>query len=473
MMISISPAPGHRKYPGKLVSNHHPDKVIAVFSGPSLERSLVEHIPGFIWKPPAAQGDVLKTLKIDKPDVIAIIDGYFDGVPSIWHKEILFALSNGVKVYGSSSMGALRAAETDTYGMIGVGLIYQQYRDNVLEDDDEVAVLHAPAELGFKPLSLPMVNVRTTIHKLILKDLICPDIGNRLIDIAKSIFYQHRQWEAIFNIYDKRYEKLPAETDYLVLMEEHYIDQKRNDALELMEQLKTTVTSAAELKTTPEASHDNFKFEWSVMWDKIYHQALNNQNGTGESQFIIDELRLTPDDYTGFLTRVQLKQLALQEAERLRVNVDKNDMARALKNLREKHKLFNRTLIDTWLDSNDLDIKHLDLLLQEEIKTNKIVPKQQEIDRSLLLDELKISGNYVGLKSAAASKKTIVDSDITVPDIKPAMLLNWYFETELNRNIPADIDLYISSIGLNNRTQFYQLLNRHYQFQLANQKEKP
>ena len=38
---------------------------------------------------------------------IGIIDGHFGNVPSVWHKEILFALSKGVEVSGAASMGAL------------------------------------------------------------------------------------------------------------------------------------------------------------------------------------------------------------------------------------------------------------------------------------------------------------------------------------------------------------------------------
>ena len=53
--------------------------------------------------------------------VIGLVDGVFERVPAVWHKEILFALSEGVHVYGAASMGALRAAELDTFGMRGVG----------------------------------------------------------------------------------------------------------------------------------------------------------------------------------------------------------------------------------------------------------------------------------------------------------------------------------------------------------------
>src|SRR5688572_32760283 len=52
---------------------------------------------------------------------------------------------SGVRVFGAASMGALRAAELQPFGMIGVGQVFQAYRRGHLTDDDEVAVAHGPA----------------------------------------------------------------------------------------------------------------------------------------------------------------------------------------------------------------------------------------------------------------------------------------------------------------------------------------
>ena len=57
-------------------------------------------------------------------DAILIVDGEFGQSLSVWHKEILHALHRGIRVVGASSMGALRAAELDRFGMEGVGEIY-------------------------------------------------------------------------------------------------------------------------------------------------------------------------------------------------------------------------------------------------------------------------------------------------------------------------------------------------------------
>jgi len=52
--------------------------------------------------------------------------GYFEIVPTVWHKEILWAMDRGIHVYGGASIGALRAAELADFGMTGIGQIYEQ-----------------------------------------------------------------------------------------------------------------------------------------------------------------------------------------------------------------------------------------------------------------------------------------------------------------------------------------------------------
>src|SRR6185437_13385815 len=87
-----------------------------------------------VYLPPVAQGDVYRVTRL-QPDAIGIVDGYFDRVPAVWHKEILWAMSCGIPVFGSASMGALRAAELAAFGMEGVGAIFEAYRDGVIEAD--------------------------------------------------------------------------------------------------------------------------------------------------------------------------------------------------------------------------------------------------------------------------------------------------------------------------------------------------
>src|SRR5690606_7891959 len=117
---------------------------LVVFAGPSLPPGeLRARFPEFSFAGPAQCGDVYRAAR-QRPRAIGLIDGYFDHRLSVWHKELLWALSQAIPVYGAASMGALRAAELDVHGMIGVGVVYELFRRGELEEDDEVAVVHGP-----------------------------------------------------------------------------------------------------------------------------------------------------------------------------------------------------------------------------------------------------------------------------------------------------------------------------------------
>ena len=133
-----------------------------VFLGPTLPLAEARAVLDATYLPPVSQGDVYRA-SLERPSAIGIIDGYFERVPAVWHKEILWAMSQGIHVFGAASTGALRAAELAPYGMVGVGAIFEAFRTGVLEDDDEVAVVHGAEDTGYRSLSEAMVNVRATL----------------------------------------------------------------------------------------------------------------------------------------------------------------------------------------------------------------------------------------------------------------------------------------------------------------------
>src|SRR5688572_11448701 len=130
-----------------------------IYIGPTLPADEVQRaLPAAMLMPPAAVGDILRASRMRGVRRIAIVDGYFERMAAVWHKEILVALERGIMVYGAASMGALRAAELAQFGMIGVGLIYRGYARGALVADDEVAVAHLPGEYGYRAVSDALVN---------------------------------------------------------------------------------------------------------------------------------------------------------------------------------------------------------------------------------------------------------------------------------------------------------------------------
>ena len=172
---------------------------ISVFAGPSLAGWVAA--PPFERLPPAGVGDMLALLT-GPPHTVVLIDGVFGSRPAVWHKEILLLLARGFRVIGAASMGALRAAELDRFGMIGCGAIYRAYADGRITADDEVAVLHAPAALGGQPLSLAQVNVRATLCKAVRARVLTADIARQLRNASAAIHYRDRDWPGVAALAD-------------------------------------------------------------------------------------------------------------------------------------------------------------------------------------------------------------------------------------------------------------------------------
>jgi len=224
-----------------------------VFAGPSLPRDARERFPAVTFRGPARQGDVYLALRA-APRVIAIIDGYFDAVPSVWHKEVLWAMAEGVHVLGASSMGALRAAELDSFGMEGVGLVYDAYRSGRIEDDDEVAVTHGPADLGYRPLTLAMVSIRATLETFGIDQLDSLESLRTFRNAAKSLGY----WERTVPLITDRARELGVrEGDLSVLsgfLRDRSVDLKAEDA----DLLLATLDARAEEFTAPKQVRYDF-----------------------------------------------------------------------------------------------------------------------------------------------------------------------------------------------------------------------
>ena len=156
---------------------------VYVFLGPTLPREAARLELDAHFLPPVSRGcyRVART----HPFAIGVIDGNVERVPAVWHKEILWALSQRIHVFGGASMGALRAAELSTYGMRGIGGIYQDYQTGLLEDNDEVAVVHGDESTGYKVTSEAMVNIRATLRAAERAGAIRSDLRERLEGLAE------------------------------------------------------------------------------------------------------------------------------------------------------------------------------------------------------------------------------------------------------------------------------------------------
>jgi hypothetical protein len=200
---------------------------ITVFLGPSLNFTEAEEILPATYLPPAKRGDIAAAVR-EGSDIICLIDGVFHQDAAVAHREILYALKHGVRVIGSSSMGALRAAEMDTLGMEGVGEIYRMYKSGELVSDDEVALIFDPVTSS--ALSEPLINIRCTLKKAQEQGIIDNAAHDALLTAARSVFYPQRTFTRIVAVAGDAVNAGMRE-QFISWVRTGQCDQKRDDAI--------------------------------------------------------------------------------------------------------------------------------------------------------------------------------------------------------------------------------------------------
>jgi len=166
---------------------------LVVFLGPSLPAAEARALGPCRVLPPARAGDLFAVLP-ERPLAVALVDGVFEAVPSIWQHELAAAQAAGVQVFGGGSMGALRAVELRRAGVVGVGRIFGWFRDGLLCDDAEVALLHAGREHGWRPFTVPLVDVRHAVTSAVAAGAASAREGKAVLAAAAACFYQDRTW---------------------------------------------------------------------------------------------------------------------------------------------------------------------------------------------------------------------------------------------------------------------------------------
>ncbi|NVD42607.1 TfuA domain-containing protein [Ensifer sp. HO-A22] len=210
---------------------------ILVFLGPTLRLAEAAPVLDAIYLQPAAQGDILLSAHAFRPRAMILIDGQFEDRPAVRHKEILWAMAQGIVVIGAASMGALRAAELNEFGMIGVGLIYRWYRRWRLAPDDAVAVHSGPAELGFLPLTDALVDLRRTFSTLARRRFLTAAERDLLTTMARNTNFRERRLEAILRTAGWREERLKE-------LRKEIVGQKKLDALLALRSAPTLLLQA-------------------------------------------------------------------------------------------------------------------------------------------------------------------------------------------------------------------------------------
>ena len=397
---------------------------IVVFTGPTLPAAEAQAALSCLALPPARQGDVWRAVHAHRPAAIGLIDGVFLHEPAVWHREILWALSQGVHVFGAASMGALRAAELAAFGMRGVGRIFEAYRDGAwpgfaepFEDDDEVAVIHAPAEMGTRALSDAMVDLRDTLLEAEAAGVIDRRARDTLAATLKRLPFPERSFAALAEA--ARSTSGVDAGKLLAWLPGGRVARKRLDALELLRAM------AAFMAGDPPPFQPDFRFANAQVWDDFATAA--EAAASDEDALVLDELRLLPADWRdaaraglGRLRAVAAAPPVPPDAERA-----------ALTALRQTQGLARRADVAAWLERNALPPAALARLLHDEAALAAALDAPPVGLDAAIADQLRLTGRFAPLLARARAKQAALAgraAPASGPDLDAA--LAWFAERQ-------------------------------------------
>ena len=443
---------------------------VYIFTGPTLRAAEGGQLLEAIYLPPAAQGDVYRVARL-QPQAIGIIDGYFDTMPSIWHKEILWAMGQGVHVFGSASMGALRAAELAAFGMEGVGAIFDAYRSGELEDDDEVAVVHAPAEKGYAALSMAMVNIRASLAAAEAQQIVRPATRAALVQLAKAMFYPDRSYPRLLEAAGETGLDAAELGALRAWLPGGQVDQKHEDALAMLRAIQQRLAAGAAPKSV------RYHFEHTIFWEHVRQsvgqagQGAQQEGGQPPPNELLDEARLDPATYQlarqGTIARALAQALTEQQGQR----ATPERVEEAILAFRRARGLLRAEAMAEWLQANELDAERFAQMMEEAALVNSATRWAALNVAPQIVDQLRLDGAYPRLRQRARHKRHILEqAGLANPDLEHAgltreALLRWYFAARGDGSTPLDLNQYVLDLGYRDEHLFIRTLLREFCYQ--------
>jgi hypothetical protein len=417
---------------------------VVVFLGPSLPLAEARSLCDADYRAPAAQGDVYRAAR-GGARVIAIVDGLFERVPAVWHKEILWALSQGVHVWGASSMGALRAAELSSFGMVGVGAVYRRYREG-FASDDAVAVSHAGAEHGYRALSIALFDIERTLQEASLAGIVTAAEAYLILCQARDLFFPDRAWPRILA------DTVAAGLDHRsakhlrAWLADNSFSQKRDDARELLAALNVF------MQAEPPPFAADFNFEHTDAWESFVRdaEAAASVPPADDADLLDLAAELALDGQLED-ARAGGAVLAMADAEARRQGIvfDELTLRDGERQLRARLGLEEESRFEIWKQQAGVDEQGFRALLRLFAARAWFLGVMAADATRFLPSHLRLIGRWSSPPPASA----------TAADIADEQLLREHF-LRTRGEAPADVDLWAHASGFSSREQLVLALRR-------------
>jgi hypothetical protein len=210
-----------------------------IFIGPTLSIDKAKEILDADYRPPAKKGDLLKLIPT-AVKFVGLIDGYFlQDYPPTPIEVYNLLRKKDVLVFGSSSLGALRAVELKRFGMIGIGKIFNLFLKGVIDSDDEVAVTFT----GYREYqSDALIDIRYNLFLAQKKQIIDKNTKRNILRIAKKTYFPYRTYDDILEKSKKVFslQKKQIE-DFGEYISKHKVSLKEKDAIRLLFNIKNII----------------------------------------------------------------------------------------------------------------------------------------------------------------------------------------------------------------------------------------
>jgi hypothetical protein len=385
------------------------------FAGPSIGNSKNERSNKAIqWFPPASLGDFLSAIHRYLPDVVVLVDILPWPSLSVWHKEILWALSHGIRVVGTGAGGAIRAAELSFSGMRGYGRVYEMYSGERFEDDSAVLCRFEHTDNCYRRVTEPLVNIIATLSQGQAEDMLTGEERSLILEVAQKIFFEERTREHLLERVQMAGAGAESCQSLNSLLENAYVDQQAIDVEQTLLRLEDPGFLGA--PPSPETIPISVK-ESTTLFRNLYDRDRTVSRGDVKMRLyeVGDYFTTHSDTIEPDSKNALNRELALILVEKLGLDVSQAEIKDSAEEFRYANGLQKDQDWSDWLYSNDMNELDARRIMEEEallkkLRTAFLAGHMYQRNTRPLLDYMRLQNRYVQWRDRAFDREEKIKS---------------------------------------------------------------
>ena len=370
---------------------------VILFVGPTLPAAEATEVIDATAVGPAAHGDLLGAAR-SAPAAIGLVDGYFERVPAVWHKEILWAhVARGARSTARRAWERCAPPSSPRSAWSASARSSRRSATGCWRPTTRSRCGTAPQSTATAPTSEALVDIRATLHAATAAGVIPAEVEGTLVQFASAMHYPDRIYPRLLAEALRRGVDAQVVGDLERWLPTGRVSQKAIDARAMLDRIAT------DLRAGP-PTFDRACFVRTGFWDRACRE-LDSRRPPGPAEpaldpvAVVDELRLDPRRYD-LLRRAALLRVARRTGWAAEPSEDDIADACVLRHARLGLPVARDpgTSTDEQSELGTEDAA-LDLLAREQ---------RSQLDRRLCA-ELRHSGGLRELESRARDKQRVLD----------------------------------------------------------------